>query len=470
MLIYLRKKYREIHKVDHWRDFVKANMGFIKEKTYYKYFSKIIENLGDKDIKYCIEKGDEQYGAFSYTIAEFCVTNINSEARSAELILFPCDDKEWDEQAKKNAYKIIIRTILSDLELDELFVRVPNTDNQECRLLQEAGFVVNNKKIDDLQEGFQELVAKRIMRFLVTGVTSELGYEVIRELSSRNYDVLGCDTIEDCQNIPTAIPYMALDFTDETCVNEVFKSYNPDAVIHCLSWSAVDDAELEENKEEVYRLNVKATENLAVACRMNNSKMMYLSSDYVFDGEGVEPQSAESIQYNPLNYYGVTKAEGEKAVSSLLNKFFIIRTEWTFGKMSRNFVDLLLDFAKERRQITVVDDQVGVPTYYRDLSILVSDMIITDKYGYYNITNSGEYVSRYEYAKEVFRQAAALGHDEYGENRIIVESVSSNQYKLPKAIRPANSRLDLSKLKKEGFKMLPHWKDALRRYLEEKEF
>lgn len=467
MLIYLRRKYDQAYTTDYWKNFVKVKMEYIKEKTYFKYYNNIIENISKKDIRYCVEKGDEQYGAFSYTIAEFCVTNINSKTRSAELILFPCDDKEWDEETKKIAYKIIIKTVLSDLELDELCIHVPASDYLERKLLQEAGFVSDNEKIDIVPKGFIKLIARRMMRFLVTGVTSELGYEVIKELSSRNYDVLGCDAAKDFQN---AIPYIAIDFTDDVCVNKVFKSYNPDAVIHCFSWSEVDNAELEENRKEVYSLNVKATENLAVACRMNNSKMMYLSSDYVFDGNGSEPRNAESIAYNPLNYYGVTKAEGEKAVSSLLDKFFIIRTEWTFGKMSRNFVDLLLDFAKERKQITVVNDQVGVPTYYRDLSILVADMIETDKYGYYNITNSGEYVSRYEYAKEVFRQAAALGHKEYEKDRIIVEPVSSDQYKLPKAIRPANSRLDLSKLKKEGFKLLPHWKDALRRYLEEKNF
>lgn len=312
------------------------------------------------------------------------------------------------------------------------------------------------------------------MKVFVTGADGKLGYDVIRELCSRNHEVLGSDILLECKlqayGFLKKVPYISLDITDEKKVNKVIGDFNPDVVIHCAAWTAVDDAEKKENQKKVYDINVVGTKNIALACKSCNSKLVYISTDYVFNGEGDKPWASDCRSFKPLNYYGRTKLEGEQAVEETLENYFIIRTEWAFGIHGRNFVNIMLDIAKKKEQLSVVDDQIGSPTYFYDLSILLVDMIETEKYGYYNATNSGEYVSRYEFAKEIFRQAVALGHVEYGGESLSVNPIETKEYGFSGTIRPLNSRLDHSKLIEAGFNPLPSWQDALSRYMKENEF
>ena len=281
------------------------------------------------------------------------------------------------------------------------------------------------------------------MRVLVTGVKGQLGFDVVNELNKRGYEAIGVDIQE-------------MDITDGKQVRDVLNKVKPEAVVHCAAWTAVDAAE--DNVEKVRLVNAVGTENIAKACKELDCKMMYISTDYVFDGNGVEPWKPDCKEYKPLNVYGITKLEGELAVSENLEKYFIVRIAWVFGKNGNNFIKTMLKVGKTHEKVRVVNDQIGTPTYTYDLARLLVDMIETDKYGYYHATNEGGYISWYDFAKEIFRQAG------YSTQAI---PVSTAEYGLSKAARPYNSRLDKSKLVENGFALLPTWQDALSRYLKE---
>lgn len=292
------------------------------------------------------------------------------------------------------------------------------------------------------------------MKVFVTGVHGQLGHDVMVELAKREILAIGSDISEDDDLYPEYVP---MDITNMSSVDRVLSEVSPDAVIHCAAWTAVDAAEDEENRDKVHLVNAVGTENIAKICKKLNSKMMYISTDYVFNGEGTEPWKPDCKDYAPLNVYGKTKLEGEIAVSSLLEKCFIVRIAWVFGLNGNNFIKTMLRLSEKYSELRVVDDQIGTPTYTYDLARLLVDMILTDKYGYYHATNEGGYISWYDFACEIFRQS--------GKN-IKVNPVSTAEYGLSKAKRPFNSRLDKSKLIKNGFLLLPDWKDALRRYLQ----
>lgn len=295
------------------------------------------------------------------------------------------------------------------------------------------------------------------MKVFVTGVRGQLGHDVVNELIQRNHEAIGVDIEE-------------MDITDGNAVHKVITSAAPDAVIHCAAWTAVDAAEDEDKRETVRRVNADGTKNIAEVCKTLNIPMMYISTDYVFDGQGELPWQPDCKDYSPLNVYGQTKLEGELAVSGLLSKYFIVRIAWVFGKNGGNFIKTMLNVGKAHDKLTVVRDQIGTPTYTYDLARLLVDMIETDKYGYYHATNEGGYISWYDFATEIFRQAAALGHSDYDSGHLTVAPVTTAEYGISKAARPFNSRLDKSKLAENGFKPLPTWQDALERYLKEIEF
>lgn len=285
------------------------------------------------------------------------------------------------------------------------------------------------------------------MKVLVTGVKGQLGHDVFNELCARGYEAVGVDVEE-------------MDITDAQSVDKMLSSVRPDAVIHCAAWTAVDAAEDSENIEKVRLVNVQGTKNIAKACRAIGSKMMYISTDYVFDGQGTEPWEADCKEYAPLSVYGRTKLEGELAVAEAIDAYFIVRIAWVFGINGKNFVKTMLALSEKYESLRVVDDQIGTPTYTFDLARLLVDMIETDKYGYYHATNEGGYISWADFAKEIFRQA---------KKTTAVIPVTTAEYGLSKARRPFNSRLDKSKLIEKGFAPLPDWKDALARYLFELE-
>ena len=268
----------------------------------------------------------------------------------------------------------------------------------------------------------------------------------------------------------TSMPYIQLDITDEAAVNEKIREVNPDVVVHCAAWTAVDLAEDEDKISKVRAINADGTRYIANVCKELNCKMVYISTDYVFDGQGETPWDPDCKDYKPLNVYGETKLEGELAVSETLEKYFIVRIAWVFGKNGKNFIKTMLNVGKTHDRLTVVNDQIGTPTYTYDLARLLVDMIETEKYGYYHATNEGGYISWYDFTKEIFRQAVELGHTEYSEERLSVVPVTTEEYGVSKAARPFNSRLDKSKLEKNGFQPLPTWQDALSRYLKEIEF
>ena len=295
------------------------------------------------------------------------------------------------------------------------------------------------------------------MKILVTGSKGQLGFDVIHELEKRNHTPIGVDIEE-------------MDITDAASVEKVITSCQPDAVIHCAAWTAVDAAEDEENREKVYRVNADGTKNIADGCKALNIKMMYISTDYVFDGTGTTPWDPDCQDYSPLNVYGASKLEGEKVVTAALSKYFIVRIAWVFGKNGSNFIKTMLKIGKNHNELRVVNDQIGTPTYTYDLARLLVDMIETDKYGIYHATNSGGYISWYDFACEIFRQAAQNGHEEYDTKHLTVHPVTTQEYGLSKAARPFNSRLEKRKLEANGFTPLPDWKDALHRYLEEIEY
>ena len=313
------------------------------------------------------------------------------------------------------------------------------------------------------------------MKFFVTGVGGQLGHDVMNELLKRGHEGVGSDIQENYSGVAdgsavTKAPYIALDITDKDDVEKVITEVNPDAVIHCAAWTAVDMAEDDDKVAKVRAINAGGTQNIADVCKKLDCKMTYISTDYVFDGQGTEPWEPDCKDYAPLNVYGQTKLDGELAVSGNLDKYFIVRIAWVFGKNGKNFIKTMLNVAKTHDTLKVVNDQIGTPTYTFDLARLLVDMIETDKYGYYHATNEGGYISWYDFTKEIFRQAAELGHDEYGEDKVTVLPVTTEEYGVSKAARPFNSRLDKSKLVENGFTPLPTWQDALGRYLKEIEF
>lgn len=293
------------------------------------------------------------------------------------------------------------------------------------------------------------------MKVFVTGVGGQLGHDVINELISRGYEAIGSDVVD---MVLSGVPYVALDITDKIEVERVITEIRPDAVVHCAAWTAVDAAEDADKQEKVKAINVDGTQNIANAAKMVNAKMVYISTDYVFDGQGTAPWEPDCKEYAPLNVYGQTKLGGELAVSSILEKYFIVRIAWVFGLNGGNFIRTMLQVGKNHPQVRVVNDQIGTPTYTYDLARLLVDMIESEKYGYYHATNEGGYISWYDFTKEIYRQA---GMDTE------VLPVTTEEYGLSKAARPFNSRLDKKKLTDNGFVPLPDWKDALQRYLQE---
>lgn len=293
------------------------------------------------------------------------------------------------------------------------------------------------------------------MMVFVTGVGGQLGHDVMDELARRGIEAVGSDIHE---TLDTPYAYRQLDITDPDAVRRVLTDVSPDAVIHCAAWTAVDAAEDEANREKVHLINAVGTENIARVCKALDAVMMYISTDYVFDGQGSEPWQPDCRDYAPLNHYGQTKLKGELAVSSILERYFIVRIAWVFGANGNNFIKTMLRLSETNEELRVVDDQIGTPTYTLDLARLLVDMILSNRYGYYHATNEGGYISWYDFAVEIFRQA---GRD------VKVIPVSTAEYGLSKAKRPFNSRLDKSKLVENGFIPLPDWKDALGRYLDE---
>lgn len=301
------------------------------------------------------------------------------------------------------------------------------------------------------------------MKVFVTGVGGQLGHDVMNELHKRGYEGVGSDIAPTYSGIAdgsavTTMPYVAMDITDAAMVQEVLCRVKPDVVVHCAAWTAVDLAEDEDKQDKVRAINAGGTKNIASVCKKLDCKMVYISTDYVFDGQGTEPWQPDCKDYKPLNVYGQTKLEGELAVSELLEKFFIVRIAWVFGLNGKNFIKTMLNIGKKFETLRVVNDQIGTPTYTLDLSRLLVDMVETEKYGYYHATNEGGFISWYDFACEIFRQAG------YTTN---VVPVTTAEYGLSKAARPFNSRLDKSKLVENGFEPLPTWQDALTRYLKE---
>ena len=301
------------------------------------------------------------------------------------------------------------------------------------------------------------------MRFFVTGVNGQLGHDVMNELQKRGHQGVGSDLAPAYAGVAdgsavTAMPYAALDITDAQAVRRVIGEVKPDAVIHCAAWTAVDMAEDDDKVALVRRVNAGGTQNIARACKEFDCKMLYLSTDYVFDGQGTQPWKPDCRDYKPLNVYGQTKLEGELAVADTLSKFFIVRIAWVFGLNGKNFIKTMINVGKTHEEVRVVCDQIGTPTYTYDLARLLVDMCETEKYGYYHATNEGGYISWYDFCCEFYRQ--------YGLTTKVIP-VTTEEYGLSKAARPFNSRLDKSKLVENGFTPLPTWQDAVARYLKE---
>ena len=301
------------------------------------------------------------------------------------------------------------------------------------------------------------------MKFLVTGVGGQLGHDVMNELAKRGHEGIGSDLAASYCGIAddsavTKMPYIAMDITDEESVEKTINGIRPDAIIHCAAWTAVDLAEDEDKIDKVRAINAGGTRNIALAANEIDAKMLYLSTDYVFDGKGDKPWQPDDKNYQPLNVYGKTKLEGELAVAELLQKYFIVRIAWVFGLNGKNFIKTMINAGKKYPEVRVVNDQIGTPTYTYDLARLLVDMCESDKYGYYHATNEGGYISWYDFTKEIYRQAGL-------DTKVL--PVTTAEYGLSKAARPFNSRLDKSKLVENGFTPLPTWQDALSRYLKE---
>ena len=299
------------------------------------------------------------------------------------------------------------------------------------------------------------------MKIFVTGVAGQLGHDVMNELQSRGYEGIGTDIAPEYSGIQdhtavTEMPYVQMDITDKEVVERIITDLKPDVVVHCAAWTAVDMAEDDDKAEKVRAINAGGTDNIAKVCKKIGAKMVYLSTDYVFDGQGETPWKPDCKDYKPLNIYGQTKLEGELAVSSQLEKYFIVRIAWVFGVNGKNFIKTMLNVGKSHDTVRVVNDQIGTPTYTLDLARLLVDMIETEKYGYYHATNEGGYISWYDFTCEIYRQAGY-------QTKVI--PVSTEEYGVSKAARPFNSRLDKKKLIEAGFQPLPTWQDALTRYL-----
>lgn len=300
------------------------------------------------------------------------------------------------------------------------------------------------------------------MKVFVTGVGGQLGHDVMNELHKRGYEGVGSDIAPEYSGVAdgspvTTMPYVQLDITDDAAVERAIMQVDPDVVVHCAAWTAVDMAEDDDKVEKVRAINAGGTQNIANVCKKLDCKMVYISTDYVFNGQGETPWEPDCKDYQPLNVYGQTKLEGELAVSGTLDKFFIVRIAWVFGLNGKNFIKTMLSVGKKFDTVRVVNDQIGTPTYTLDLSRLLVDMIETDKYGYYHATNEGGYISWYDFTCEIFRQAGYATK---------VVPVTTEEYGLSKAARPFNSRLEKGKLVRAGFTPLPDWKDALSRYLQ----
>lgn len=305
------------------------------------------------------------------------------------------------------------------------------------------------------------------MKIFVTGVGGQLGHDVVKEALSRGYQTVGSDIQPEGAGItetpsPSLYSYLPLDITNREMVWDVIRDVHPDVIVHCAAWTAVDAAEDAENREKVFAINARGTRNIAEAAKAVDAKCVYISTDYVFDGQGIEPWQPDCKDYRPLNVYGQSKLEGELAVAELLEKYFIVRIAWVFGKNGNNFIKTMLRVGSSHDTVRVVNDQIGTPTYTVDLARLLVDMVETEKYGYYHATNSecepGAFISWYDFTKEIYQQAGMTTE---------VIPVTTAEYGLSKAVRPFNSRLDKSKLVEAGFVPLPDWKDALRRFLTE---
>lgn len=301
------------------------------------------------------------------------------------------------------------------------------------------------------------------MKFFVTGVNGQLGHDVMNELNKRGHEGAGSDIAKSYAGVAdgsavTTMPYVDLDITDKDAVKKVITEVKPDAVIHCAAWTAVDMAEDDDKVEKVRAVNAGGTQNIVDACKAIDCKMLYLSTDYVFDGQGTKPWQPDCKDYKPLNVYGKTKLEGELAVANALEKYFIVRIAWVFGLNGKNFIKTMINVGKTHDEVRVVNDQIGTPTYTFDLARLLVDMCETEKYGYYHATNEGGYISWYDFCCEFYKQ--------YG-LKTKVTPVTTEEYGLSKAARPFNSRLDKSKLLENGFQLLPTWQDAVSRYLKE---
>ncbi len=301
------------------------------------------------------------------------------------------------------------------------------------------------------------------MKVFVTGVCGQLGHDVMNELAKRGHEGVGSDITAQYAGAAdgsavVSMSYVQLDITDKEAVQQTITAVHPDAVVHCAAWTAVDLAEDEDKIDKVRAINAAGTKYIAEACKAAGCKMMYISTDYVFNGQGTEPWQPDCKEYQPLNVYGQTKLEGELAVAGLLEKYFIVRIAWVFGLNGKNFIRTMLNVGKTHDTVRVVNDQIGTPTYTLDLARLLVDMIETEKYGYYHATNEGGYISWYDFTCEIFRQAGYTTK---------VVPVTTAEYGLSKAARPFNSRLDKFKLVEQGFTPLPDWRDAVARFLAE---
>lgn len=301
------------------------------------------------------------------------------------------------------------------------------------------------------------------MKVFVTGVCGQLGHDVMNELSKRGYEGIGTDIAPEYAGVQdgtavTKAPYVSVDITDKQAVTKIITDIHPDVIVHCAAWTAVDMAEDDDKVEKVRAINAGGTQNIADVAKAIDAKMVYISTDYVFDGQGTDPWDPDCKDYKPMNVYGQTKLEGELAVANTLSKYFIVRIAWVFGKNGKNFIKTMLKVGKTHDEVRVVNDQIGTPTYTFDLARLLVDMIETDKYGYYHATNEGGYISWYDFTKEIYKDAGYT-------TKVI--PVTTEEYGLSKAARPFNSRLDKSKLAENGFTPLPSWQDAVKRYIDE---
>ena len=299
------------------------------------------------------------------------------------------------------------------------------------------------------------------MKVFVTGVNGQLGHDVMNSLYYAKIDALGSDIKENYSGVQDGspactMPYIGLDLTDEEKTRKLISEEGIDAIIHCAAWTAVDAAEELENRAIVEKINGEVPGVLARIMKERDGKLLYLSTDYVFSGEGAEAWSPDETNFAPINFYGKTKLMGEEKIREALEKYFIVRIAWVFGLNGKNFIKTMLSVGKSHEEVRVVNDQIGNPTYTLDLAELLVDMICSEKYGNYHATNEGEYISWYDFTKEIYKQAGLATK---------VLPVSTEEYGLSKAKRPKNSRLDKTKLKAEGFTSLPDWKDALSRYL-----